>query len=316
MDEIKVINKFLTKLAHDKSSLDLKDDVFFNKKNNLVISTDTYVEGVHFIDFKKPKLVIKKILRSSISDLFCKGVKPKYYFISAAGNNLLFKKNVLKKIINSLKEEQKKYNIILAGGDTVYSKKITITITSIGFAKKIIYRKKSSINDDIFVSGNLGDSFVGLSILKKKQNTKDNNYFISKYYKPDLPHNILSCLNYYASSSIDVSDGLFIDLDRLINKKKVSFHIDLDLVPISKKLKSLLSSKKLKKINFVSKGDDYQILFTSPKRFRNQINKFSKDNRIRITRIGKILNHKSKSKIIDRSSIEILAKNKGYLHEF
>ena len=102
MDEIKVINKFLTKLAYDKSSLDLKDDVFFNKKNNLVISTDTYVEGVHFIDFKKPKLVIKKILRSSISDLLCKGVKPKYYFISAAGNNLLFKKNVLKKITNSL----------------------------------------------------------------------------------------------------------------------------------------------------------------------------------------------------------------------
>ena len=75
-----------------KASLDLKDDVFFNKKNNLVISTDTYVEGVHFIDFKKPKLVIKKILRSSISDLFCKGVKPKYYFISAAGNNLFLQK--------------------------------------------------------------------------------------------------------------------------------------------------------------------------------------------------------------------------------
>ena len=316
MDEIKVINKFLTKLAYDKSSLDLKDDVFFNKKNNLVISTDTYVEGVHFIDFKKPKLVIKKILRSSISDLFCKGVKPKYYFISAAGNNLLFNKNVLKKITNSLKEEQRKYKIILAGGDTVYSKKITITITSVGFAKKVIYRKKSLINDDIYVSGNLGDSFVGLSILKKKQNTKDNNYFISKYYKPDLPHNILSCLNYYASSSIDISDGLFIDLDRLINRKKVSFLIYLDLVPISKKLKSLLSSKKLKKINFVSKGDDYQILFTSPKKFRNQINKFSKDNRIRITRIGKILNHKSKSKIIDGTSKEILAKNKGYLHEF
>ena len=66
----------------------------------------------------------------------------------------------------------------------------------------------------------------------------------------------------------------------------------------------------------MSKGDDYQILFTSPKRFRNQINKFSKDNRIRITRIGKILNHKSKSKIIDGTSKEILAKNKGYLHEF
>ena len=95
------------------------------------------------------------MIRASISDLICKGVKPKYYFLSASGNNKVFTKNNLAKISKSLNEEQKKYNIILAGGDTVKSNKLSFTVTSVGFSNKIIYRNKSKINDDIYVTGNL-----------------------------------------------------------------------------------------------------------------------------------------------------------------
>ena len=73
-------------------------------------------------------LVIKKILRSSISDLICKGVKPKYYFISGSGSSKSFSSSNLKKISKSLKEEQKKYGIFLSGGDTVWSKKLSFTV--------------------------------------------------------------------------------------------------------------------------------------------------------------------------------------------
>ena len=87
MNEFELIKDYFQNLSKKSpSSLNLNDDVFFDKKNNLVVSVDTYTEGSHFIDFKKPELVVKKILRSSISDLICKGVKPKYYFISASGN--------------------------------------------------------------------------------------------------------------------------------------------------------------------------------------------------------------------------------------
>ena len=78
----------------------------------------------------------------------------------------LFQKN-LSKISNSLKQEQNKYSINLCGGDTVYSKKLSFTITSIGFSDKIILRNKAKINDNIYVTGNLGDSFIGLKVLKK-----------------------------------------------------------------------------------------------------------------------------------------------------
>ena len=85
MHEFDLIRKYFSKLTKfNKYSLDLNDDVFFDKKKSLVISIDTYNEGTHFLDFKKPELVIKKIIRSSISDLICKGVLPKYYFISGS----------------------------------------------------------------------------------------------------------------------------------------------------------------------------------------------------------------------------------------
>ena len=79
MHEFELIKKYFSKLSKkSKGSLNLNDDVFFDKSNNIVVSVDTYNEGKHFINFKNPKLVIRKIIRSSISDLICKGVKPKY----------------------------------------------------------------------------------------------------------------------------------------------------------------------------------------------------------------------------------------------
>ena len=123
MHEFELIKKYFSKLSiNNKSSLGLNDDVFFDKSRGLVVTVDTYIEGVHFLDFKKPDLVIKKILRSSISDLICKGVEPKYYFISGSGNNKSFSESNLKKISNSLSKEQNRYNIFLCGGDTVLSK--------------------------------------------------------------------------------------------------------------------------------------------------------------------------------------------------
>ena len=141
MNEFELIKNYFRKLSKkNPSSLNLNDDVFFNKKNKLVISVDTYAEGNHFIDFKKPNLVIKKIIRSSISDLICKGVQPKYYFISGSGNKKTFSKLNLSKISLSLNQEQNKYKIFLSGGDTVFSNKLSFTITSIGFADEIVYR--------------------------------------------------------------------------------------------------------------------------------------------------------------------------------
>ena len=319
MHEFELINKYLSKLSNRaKGSLNLNDDVFFDKTNKLVVSVDTYVEGNHFFNFKNPDLVIKKIIRSSISDLICKGVKPKYYFLSASGSRKVFTKNNLTKITKSLKEEQKKYNIILGGGDTVKSNKLSFTVTSIGFSNKIIYRNRSKINDDIYVTGNLGDSFLGLLILKKKIkiNKKLSTYFINQYYKPDIQYSFISYLDKFATSSIDISDGLISDLEKLTNKQKNSYQLFFDEIPVSKNLKSVIILKNLIKKNLISKGDDYQILFTANSKHRNLITKISSLKRLKITRIGRILNSRHKSSIIDKNGRQIKINDKGYTHTF
>ena len=319
MHEFELINQYFSKLSsNNKSSLKLNDDVFFDKKRKLVISVDTYVEGVHFIDFQNPDLVIKKIIRSSISDLICKGVKPKYYFISGSGNKKSFTKKNLKIISKSLYQEQKKYLIYLCGGDTTFSKKLSFTITSVGFSNKIVFRNKAKLNDDIYVTGNLGDSFIGLKVLQKKikLNKILTNYFKTKYFHPTLYRNFTKKLLLFANTSIDISDGLISDLEKMINKQKLSYKIYLDNIPISHNLKKLIDLKITNKISSITHGDDYQILFTASPIKSRIISKISKSLGIKISKIGKICNHSQKSQVINEKNEKIALKNKGYFHRF
>jgi thiamine-monophosphate kinase len=319
MHEFDLIQKYFSKLSKlNKASLNLNDDVFFDKKKSLVVSIDTYNEGVHFLDFKKPDLVIKKILRSSISDLICKGVFPKYYFISGSGNKKTFSKKNLSKISSSLKMEQSKYKISLCGGDTTFSNQLSFSITSIGYSKNIIYRNKAKINDDIYVTGNLGDSFVGLKILqnKFKVSKKLGSYFIKKYFEPDIQIKLTNELLKFANSSIDISDGLVDDLEKMINNQKLSYQIWEKKVPISKNLQSYLRKNNYKKSNFISNGDDYQILFTASADKARIIKNTSKKLGVKITRIGIIRPNNQKSLFVGEKGQHLLLKNSGYKHQF
>ena len=319
MHEFEIIKKYFSKLSsNNKNSLNLNDDVFFDKSKKLVISVDTYVEGVHFINFQNPDLVIKKIIRSSISDLICKGVKPKYYFISGSGNKKTFTKRNLEMISKSLNQEQKKFSINLCGGDTTFSKKLSFSITSVGFSDKIVFRNKAKPNDDIYVTGNIGDSFIGLKVLQKKIHLDQNlsRYFIKKYFHPNLHINITKKLLSIANTSIDISDGLIADLEKLINNQKLSYKLYLNDIPISKNLNKLIDLKIIKKIKSVSCGDDYQILFTASPSKSRIISKISRSLGVKISKIGKICTHNRRSQIIDEKNKKIALKNKGYFHRF
>ena len=319
MHEFELIKNYFQKLSKKSPyALNLNDDVFFDKKNKLVVSVDTYIEGNHFINFKHPELVIKKIIRSSISDLICKGVKPKYYFISGSGNKKSFSKLNLSKIMKSLNQEQNKYKIFLSGGDTVFSNKLSFTITSIGFADSIIYRNKAKINDDIYVSGNLGDSYLGLQILKNKLNLNHRlkKYFIHQYFMPNIQLKLTDQIKKFANTSIDISDGLLADLEKMINSQKLTYKIFLEDIPISHNLKKILDLRKLPKINYISNGDDYQVLFTASKNKMRIIKKIASDCRVKLTKIGSIQGNVKKSSVVDDKNEQITLKNKGYFHKF
>jgi len=319
MNEEFLINNYLKKLSkNNPSSLDLNDDVFFDKNKKLVISVDNYNEGIHFINFKKPDLVIRKIIRSSISDIYAKGVKPNYYFLAGSGNKKHFTKKNLSLINRSLFNEQNRFNIKLSGGDTTSAKSLSFTVISLGYSNKIVYRNKAKNGDDIYITGNLGDSYIGLKALKKKINLNSiqKKYFIDKYYSPNLPIEFSSHLFKIANCSMDISDGLEIDMNKLINKQKLGYLIDIDKIPKSNHLKLLIKQKKLNTLDYLFKGDDYQILFTASKSKRKYIKNLSSKMNQKISIIGQI-NNKSKNYLLDNRTLPIkYLKYKGYSHIF
>ena len=319
MNEFELISNYFSKISKkNKSALNLNDDVFFDKNKGVVVSIDTYLIGTHFINFNSPKLVIKKILRSSISDLICKGVRPKFYFISGSGNRKTFSKKNLSEVSLSLQKEQKKYNILLCGGDTTFSNKLSFTIISLGYSNRIIFRNKAKLNDDIYVTGNLGDSFIGLQLLKKKIkiNEKNSQSFINMYYQPKLQTKLCDHLFKFANTSIDISDGLIDDLKKMINRQNFSFKLYEKKLPVSLNLERLIKHKNLKKIDVVSNGDDYQILFTANTNKERIIKNISKKTGIKITKIGKIISNKNRSVVINAKGKQIKAIKKGYIHQF
>jgi thiamine-monophosphate kinase len=195
---------------------------------------------------------------------------------------------------------------------------LSFSITSVGYSKKIIYRNKAKIDDDIYVTGNLGDSFVGLRILQNKIRFKNNkkNYFIKKYFLPEIQINLPKELLKFANTSIDISDGLFDDLDKMINMQNLSYKVYEDKIPISKTLLSFLKKNKLSKSKFISNGDDYQVLFTASVDSNRIILNTSKKLGIKISKIGKIIPNNQQSVVIGEKGKQLLVKNKGYRHQF
>ena len=312
-----LINKFLKTLTFDhKNSLNLEDDIYYDPARKMIFSTDTYEEGIHFLKHSNPNNFIKKILRSSISDIYCKGFKPFSYFLSLSINktNLSW----LKKFKIQLKKESKKHKIFLGGGDTTKSKKLSISISVIGYSnKKPILRSGAKIGNDIYLTGNLGDSYLGLLVKKKKMNVgKYNNYFIQSFENPNLSIKFSKFLYKFATSSIDISDGLIKDIKNICLSSKCGALLSYVDLPASKNLKILLKQNKVQFQNIFSRGDDYGILFTANKKHRKSINLIAKRTRTKVSRVGKIVPGKivkliNGDKIINHSGVK-----SGYIHYF
>ena len=308
MNEFEIIDKYFSKLTkNNRGSFNLKDDIFYDYNKKIAISVDTYVDKIHFMNFKHPNLVIKKCLRSSLSDLICKGVNPKYYFIASAGNSKHFTKINLSKISKALKSEQKKFSIKLSGGDTTYSNTLSFTFVVIGYSTTLpVLRNGAKLNDDIYITNTVGDAFLGLYIIKKNKKILNHKYFANSFYLPNIPYKFGKKMCLFANAAIDISDGLFQDINHLMENSKFAYDLDLNKIPISVNLAKYLKKNNKKKKSFVSNGDDYQILFTAKKNKSNLIKRIAKKTNTLITKIG----------VIKKQNIKKTIKNQGYLHKF
>ena len=211
LSEEKIINSFLKKLNFNKiGTFNFENDAAYlniSKNNKIVVTTDTIIENIDFFPKDPPESIAQKIICVNLSDISAMGAVPKAYTLNLSINSKI-NYMWLKKFTNRLNKLQKKYNIYLLGGDISNSKETSLTVTCFGEAKlkNIISQKNCHLGDDVWVTGNLGNSFLGYQSLKniklniKKKYTKK---FINNYLYPE-PCMFGSKAYKYINSAIDI----------------------------------------------------------------------------------------------------------------
>ena len=286
-----------------KYSLNFEDDIAL--VDNYAYSTDTISEDIHFFSDDDPKTIAKKLIRVNISDLISKGVKPKFCLLNFSSGKLV-NQRWLNSFFKSFHQDLKNYNLNLIGGDTISTKnKTVLSLTIFGpvNSKKIIKRSTAKFSDFIYVSGTIGDAFIGMSIKKKqiKFDKKAKEKLISKYLVPEPQTNLTNLIRNKANAATDISDGLLNDLNNICTTSKLGAEIKFSSIPKSKEVIKFLSMYKRYEKQILIGGDDYQILFTGPKGLEKYKN---------VTKIGRMTRKKG-IKITDKNFNNLL---EGFTH--
>ena len=285
MNEFDYIDKYFRPLTN-KFALNLKNDAaIFNQKScfDLIISTDTLVEGIHFFGNEDPADIAKKSLRVNLSDMAAMGAKPIFYNLSLS----VPKKKAnqfIPKFAKGLKDDQDIFGIKLIGGDLTSSlKHINITITIFGETSngKSIPRDGAETGDYLYVSGILGLSKIGLDNFNSK--FKEFQEAKIKYLIPQPRVDLGISLKNIANSMIDISDGLIQDATHLAKNSNLTIELNLCKIPLPK-IKQL--DKELILNSALYGGDDYELLFSCNTLKESLVNELSTKLNLKLTKIG------------------------------
>jgi thiamine-monophosphate kinase len=252
----------------------------------LVTSTDTLSEGVHFFKDAHPGDIAYKSLAVNLSDIAAMGAQAKCFTLSLTLPKL--DESWLQAFSDSLREASELFNVSLIGGDTTKGP-LNITITIMGTVKKskAIKRSGAKNGDDIYVSGDLGRA--ALCLKKINEGSQPSTTELNKLNKPVPRLSLGSALKNIASSCIDISDGLEQDLSHILSASKVGAIIDSNNLPLSDTVKEYIKSTQDWGLPLCG-GDDYELCFTSDKSNQSEIKKLSENLKVRITKIGVINN--------------------------
>lgn len=311
MNEFDYINKYFKPLTGNIGR-DLKDDAAVFRQNSnkeLIISTDTLVEGIHFFGTENPSDIAKKSLRVNLSDIASMGAKPIFYNLSLS----IPKEKVdffIPRFSIGLKEDQEKFNLELIGGDLTSSlSHINITISIFGETQDgaFVSRTGAKKGDLLFVSGFLGLAKIGLDNFKNK--SKYLSFAKEKYLIPQPRVDLGLVLNNVANSMIDISDGLVQDATHLAINSGLCVELDLTKIP-------MLNIPNMSKNSLLNAalygGDDYELLFSCNPKQEKFLKKISQKNTIKLTNIGVFKIYEDK--FLEFKNTSKFPKNKSYLH--
>jgi thiamine-monophosphate kinase len=288
MNEFELIQNYFNWPFSDLSiELGIGDDAaIFNLDSGyqLVTTTDTLSEGVHFFKNDSPEDIAYKSLAVNLSDIAAMGATAKCFTLAITLPKL--DEIWLKQFSQSLKQTSEKYNVSLIGGDTTRGP-LNITITMMGVVEKskAIKRSGARNGDNIYVSGEIGDA--ALCLKKINAGEKPHKAELIKLNRPIPRLELGSTLKGIASSCIDISDGLEQDLSHIIKASKVGAMVDIQELPLSQSMIKYIEHNNDWALPLCG-GDDYELCFTAPENFNSEIINIAEFYKIKITKIGVI----------------------------
>lgn len=351
-DEFAVIRELFAPHATSESARALRDDAaVLEASGKLVLTTDTIVEGVHFLAGDPIETVAMKALRVNVSDVVAKGARP-----VAALLNLVWSDtrpaSEIATFADSLGRDLKLFGIELIGGDTTSTPgPLTISVTLVGepLGARVPARADAQVGEDVWlIGGEIGSAWLGLQLRKGElslarlregrddaQAQMDSRalsqsmpgylklpnedfdaeaaWLMTAYLAPFVRPECASIVSKFASASMDVSDGLVTDAIKLADTSGVALKIEINAVPFSLAAERwAFTGGDVRKL--ITGGDDYAVLFTAPPELRGAIEAAEGSQALRLSRIGVVEAGKGVT-VVDAKGQPIPIPEAGYSHK-
>jgi thiamine-monophosphate kinase len=270
------------KLTDETSVKGVGDDaaVVRYASGDTLVSTDMYVEGVHFDIVYTPLMHLGyKCITGSISDIYAMNGMAKQVLVSLAMSSR-FTVEAMDELYEGIRIACKVYGVDLVGGDTTSSKSgLVINVTAIGVANKedICYRDGAKSGDIICVSGDLGGAYVGLQVLEREKRVyleapgaqpelSGFDYVLKRQLRPEARKDIVEILKAAGvkpTAMIDISDGLASEIMHICKQSNAGCMLFEDEIPIDENTyNTALSFNIDPSLCALSGGEDYELLFT------------------------------------------------------
>lgn len=322
--EDSLIARYFKPIATDPGALGLVDDaaVLSSSGEDIVVTTDAVVEGVHYLADDPPETIARKALRVNLSDLAAKGALPAGFVLTLA---LRSQEDAwLRPFADALGEDARNFVCPLLGGDTVSTPgPQMISITAFGRVPKgrMVGRTGARPGDRILVTGTIGDAALGLDVLKGgaaavalASDPAATEALVSRYRVPQ-PRNVLArAVRDHATAAMDVSDGLAGDLAKLCAASAVSATVEVASVPLSAAAASLIARNVVGVETLLAGGDDYEVLCTAAPADVDALIAAGRAAGLAVTAIGTIVAGNERPRFLDGQGRDLVLKRLSYSH--
>ena len=263
MDEFELIRRYFDRgVAGDGTVVGIGDDgavLTPTPGQQQVTVIDTLVEGVHFPRDLGPADIGYRAVAINLSDIAAMGAKPRWMTLALSMPQA--DEPWLQAFSEGLLAAAAEYSVVLVGGDTTAAPQIVTTVQMTGEVDdgRAILRSGAQPGDTIYVTGTVGDAAAGLHGLMHGQ---PEQKLIDRFARPSPRVRYGQALLGVASAAIDLSDGLYGDLQKLLAASGVGAEIDLDRLPISDALAAAWPPERCRSFALAG-GDDYELCFTA-----------------------------------------------------